>query len=739
VQLQSDQSFYPFYLDPISPLFDAGGGYPLWHGQFQETHTFGTTAGNQLLVAFNRLGQNFGLAHGAQAKAAFPVTLNGDGSGTFNGFASFNTFLLNPEHDSRTLYQVSDDLLVSHTNHKLGLGFNVESVRANFRDSLDSFGTLTPQTLDAFYQGGIDPLSPRSDFTVLTQSFDSRGREHVAFNSLGIYVQDEWRARPTLSLTVSLRAEHPSNPYCEAGCFARLDGAFDSIPHDPAQPYDQAVLVNQHRAFAHTDMILWSPRFSFAWQPLGIGHNTVIRGGIGIFYDPLPGNLAFNLAGNSPSRNSYVVVGDHLSPNETTNLFQDAATSNASFVQGFSHGGTLAQIQASNPGFFPPTITTPDNQMHSAQYQRWSLEIQQAFGADTSFSVGYSGHHGIHEMVLDSSANAFGFGDLPAHLCSSPPVPPCADPRFSQVTRISTAAVSNYHALLVSFRHRFTRWNQGQLQANYTYSHALDEVSNGGLFGFTNGSSQSPQDPNNLRGTYGPAEYDVRHSVNASYVWELPLKKMLGEHGPDSVLTGWQVSGTMFARSGLPFSVFDYAQSQSLAPNNYFGLLYAVPTRAFGAQAPCGESAAIPIASRPCFPPQTSADGSPNPNSLFVQSGCETGFNTGTLPAASAACGGPSVSFTQGRNRFRGPGYFSTDLAVTKRTRIPGWEKASLGIGFQFFNLFNHPNFGFADNNISSPTFGQIPYMEQPATTVLGAHGSNASARMIQVKAQVQF
>ena len=64
-------------------------------------------------------------------------------------------------------------------------------------------------------------------------------------------------------------------------------------------------------------------------------------------------------------------------------------------------------------------------------------------------------------------------------LCTSPPVPPCADPRFSKVTNSIRTAVSNYNGMVISFKHRFTRWTQGVLQANYTYGHAFDEVSMG--------------------------------------------------------------------------------------------------------------------------------------------------------------------------------------------------------------------------------------------------------------------
>jgi hypothetical protein len=277
-------------------------------------------------------------------------------------------------------------------------------------------------------------------------------------------------------------------------------------------------------------------------------------------------------------------------------------------------------------------------------------------------------------------------------------------------------------------------------QANYTYGHAFDEVSNGGLFTFTFGSSLNPQDPNNLRGAYGPADYDVRHSFNASYVWEVPVKAVLRGHGSGYLVKGWQVSGTIFARTGFPYTVFDFLESGNLAPKNYFGVIYAVPVGAFGSANSCGEGAAIALAPNPCQPPQVLPNGNPNPSAHFVQVGCETGFNTGNLPGVSGSCGGPPVSFAQGRNQFRGPSYFNTDLSIMKNTNIPGWERGVLGIGFQFFNFFNHPNFSLPDNGISDQTYGQIGFLEQPPTSILGAGlGGDVSPRMIQLKVQLQF
>jgi hypothetical protein len=738
LRLQYDAARNARFTDPINSLFDTDAKGPSWQGQIIETHSFGSSAASQFVLAGSWRDWGQQPKNPAQALAAFPTILSFGAQGSQAAFSTLGS-TYNPAFSrADTQYQLSEDVVKNHGRHKFGFGANF--VRIDWTlPNRGSIGNLTSQTLDAFYWGGVDPkvlahtdLNP--DSTYLSQTFVTGGASNrLAFYQLGLYGQDEWQARPNLTLTLSLRAEHQANPVCASRCFTQLAGPFESISHDPAQPYNQAVVITR-QGLPGIDAILWSPRLSFAWQPFGVARSSVLRGGFGIFYDPIAGYPATPTG--PPLNNAFTISGDNLTPNEKTSLFKIAAASNAGFVNGFATGQTLAQIQAADPNFFPPSASGWEGQAHLPQYQRWSLEWQQGFGVGTSLSVGYFGHHGIHELVENPNVNAWGFGSLPTGRCTSPPVPPCADPRFSEVQENSSVAVSNYNGMVVSFQHRFSRWSQGLFQFNYTYAHDFDEVSNGGDFTFTLGAdSQNPQDPKNLRGAYGPAEYDYRHSFNANYVWELPLKAALGGHGPDSLLKGWQASGTVFFRSGESETVFDFAESQSLQQKNYFGLLYAVPVAALGRQAPCGEGAAIPLAPHPCQPPQLLPNGNPNPNALFVQSSCETGFNAGHL-GASGVCDGPLVSFVQRRNQFRSPSYFNTDFAIMKNTKVPGWENAVLGIGFQFFNLFNHPNFSPWDNFTSDSTFGQISFLEQPPTGILG---TGATARMIQLKAQLQF
>jgi hypothetical protein len=731
------------YIDGLSPVFNAYANQSTWQGQLSETHSLGPTAANQFLLAGTYIYGGNGVANSAQTQAVFPTDLNWWNEGnTFSSVGGWNWAYALPTTARTTSYQISDDLAKTRGKHKFGFGLiflRTDSAGSNYNWS--GTGQLLPQTVDAFFWGGIDPDPSKrgANFTTLSQTYPPITRNQAAFYSLGLYSQEEWHARSNLTLTLALRADHQSNPVCESRCFTRLGAPFNSISHDPDQPYNQAILVNQKQAFPSTDSIVWSPRFSFAWQPLGVAHNTVLRGGVGVFYDPVPGSLGGGLVYNPPLSSTFTISGYNLAPGETNSLSHYSSAFNAAFLKGFATGQTLAQIEATDPQFVPPGFGSPANMIHSPQYQRWSLQAQQSFEGSTSLTIGYFGNHGIHELAVNNNANAHGFGPFPQAKCSSPPVLPCYDPRFGQVSQFETNAVSDYNGIVVSFEHRLTRWGSGLFQANYTYGHALDEVSNGGLGFFAYGSSLVLQDPNNPRGSYGAADYDVRHSLNANYVWELPLKAVLRGHGPDSIVKGWQVSGTIFARTGLPYTVIDQGEAGNLAAsNNFSGVIYSVPVAPLGPAGPCGKGAAIPASPVPCLPPEV-LNGSPAPGALFVQTGCETGFNAGHL-GASGVCDGPPVTFAQSRNRFRSPGYFNTDLAVMKNTKIPHWENGVLTIGLQFFNLFNHANFGLPDNWSSDGTFGQIGYLEQSPTSILGSGlNANVSQRMIQLRGQLKF
>jgi hypothetical protein len=206
-----------------------------------------------------------------------------------------------------------------------------------------------------------------------------------------------------------------------------------------------------------------------------------------------------------------------------------------------------------------------------------------------------------------------------------------------------------------------------------------------------------------LRATnYGNSDYDVRHYFSLNYVWNTP--KARGKLG---LLTDWTVSGTLFARSGLPFTVVDSNATGILNGFNYgttngFNVFANSTT---GAPISCDSSAV----NTPCM---TTAQFSP----------AVTGFGQ------------------QRRNQIYGPKYFDTDLSVLKNFNIPHWEAGKLGVGFQFFNLFNHPNFDQPVGDVADPSFGTILSNVSVPTSILGSFlGGDASPRLIQVKASITF
>ncbi|HWO35915.1 MAG TPA: TonB-dependent receptor, partial [Candidatus Acidoferrum sp.] len=545
---RTDHGFQATVTDAISPLFNLGSRQPQYEGQLEETHSVGANAVNQFIASGQYYSALFNLNNLQAAQQALPFRVGFSGA----AFSPLGRSLgIVPQGRNVSQYQFVDDFSIAKGNHslKFGISFRRNNI-GDFDPGIGSIGASNSTTLSSFFNG---------DGGVYFQSFPSQSRQPVALYDLGFYGQDEWRVKPNLKLTFSLRGEHFSDPVCQTNCFAHFSGDFLNISHDPNQPYDQAIVSGQHRVLPNYTTVEWLPRFGFAWTPFGL-HNTVVRGGFGLFADSFPGNIADQLLSNPPLQVGFNIAGGPLSPDVANNQAQLAAQSNAAFRAAFANGGTLASIQNSVPGFTPPTFNTVARRIQNPRYQEWNLELQQALGQKTSLTLNYVGNHGVHEVVQNPGLNAFcdqncltalnngnpstvsQFGSLPTS---------ALDQRFSTVTETSSSGDSNYNGLTVSVARHTTNLT---VQGNYTWSHAQDDVSNGGLLNFnatTNSSILAPIDPFNLRRfNYGNSDYDTRHYLSVNYVYNVPHK-----FGPSALLGGWTVAGTVFARSGLPFTV----------------------------------------------------------------------------------------------------------------------------------------------------------------------------------------
>src|SRR5580692_4415592 len=706
--------------DPINPLFNITSTQPQWQGQLNETHTFGSTMVNQFILSGQWYSAVFDNANRTATLAAFPTTI-------FFGNANIPWFNIGgaaaggagdaffPQGRNVTQYQIGDDFSKTLGNHTLKFGTKFRRYDVSDKDfGVFTSGFVTPNSVAAFFNGGVDPATGTS--SVLEQSFPTALSQPIALYTLAFYGEDDWRVKSNLTLTFALRIEHQSNPVCQTNCFNRLNAPFLIADNNVNTPYSTDVLQGLHQELQGLSSILWQPRFGFAWSPSG-SHSTVVRGGIGLFNDAFPAVFTDNFASNAPGVNSFFVQGSNIAPGETLNggnIFAQAAANNVGLINGFKNNQTLAQIQANVPNFAPPSLFSANKTTKIAQFQKWSLEIQQAIGKNSSFDVAYNGNHSIHDLVDRSGVNGFCSPGAVGTACATVPsftgLPAAPfDARFGTVSLLDTGGISNYNGVTVSFKHNINGgWGKGVFQANYTYSHALDDVSNGGnpnVF-FSAISVATAINPFNTQQNYGPSDYDVRHYFSSSYVWELPLRRALRGHGWAPLVDGWQVAGTVFVRSGLPYSVVDGGLDGLLSGQGFGGAV--LPQFLGGPVASCGEGAASGV--MPCLA-----------TTQFVGSTMETNFIGGL------------------RNKFRGPGYWNTDFTVQKQTQIPHWEKGQFGLAFQFFNLFNHPNFSQPNNNLTG-ALGSIASAVSEPTSILGSGlGGDASVRIIQIKASVTF
>jgi hypothetical protein len=298
------------------------------------------------------------------------------------------------------------------------------------------------------------------------------------------------------------------------------------------------------------------------------------------------------------------------------------------------------------------------------------------------------------------------------------------DPRFGAVTQFSTGASSHYNGLQLTATKRLSHGLQGQI--NYTFSKCMDEVSNGGFLQFAAGAVLSPL-PGELARNYGPCDYDIRHNLTGEYVYELPLKVRSRALG--YALNGWQISGTAFWHSGIPFSVLSTPYS---ADGN--GIVQG------GGPQFAGVVPGVPLYEHNPIPGVTQP-GTIQWLNAFVSS---------VDPSTGACNGGDSAENCQfgnlGRNSLRGPQFVWSDFYLTKW--FPLTERVKLRFEAQFFNLFNHPNFGLPSMVLagipgkpSTQTgFGALTYATSPPTGLLGVGlGGDSTPRMIAFQARVEF
>ena len=695
-----DKGLQATYTNLLNPIFNADSPQPAYEGQIGEQHIFSPHIANSFMFSTIYYRAVFTNTSEAASAKLVPFTLVfADGDLGSNGIGAWpgGLNLIWPQGRNVTGYQFQEDLNWINGKHTLGIGWTMR--RDDITDFSPSEYTISPEavaTSASFQQGYVD---------LWYEQFPTRNTQPVALYAMGWYLQDQYKALPNLTITYGLRFEHNSDPICHTNCFSRLPNNFASVSASPSTPYNAIISTHQQQAMKNLQFLGYEPRIGFAFLPFGAYSRTTLRGGFGMFADAFPGQIADSFLNNVPTSVPMTIYGPAFGGSNTALVPLDPASaasvasgSAKAFQSGFANGASFNTLSALN-GFSAPSISTAQQTISYPTYEEWSFAIEQQFSKANTVSVMYVGNRTYHQPVLNNSVNAWNSGGASGFSTLSTKSAP--NPNFAAVTEVGSSAISNFNGVVVFWKHKSKTL---EVNLNYQWSHALDEISNGGFNGFS-GNSVSPDNPFNLRDNYGNADYDVRHYVSGNYVYKVP-------HfwGPRVLTANWEFTGDVFHSTGLPFSVTDSSISSNFA--NYGGPLYAKQTASFGGHTHCGGTKATATA---------------------------TGNN---VPCAFASDFADPTGFGQSRrNQLFGPNYTDTDFAAIKGFSMPGWESAKLKVGAQFFNLFNHPNFGQPGGNFSSSaTFGLITGTVNTPTSILGSFlGGDASPRLVQLTAKFEF
>jgi hypothetical protein len=709
-RFQQDTGLQAAYTDPVNPLFNAYSPQPQRTLVTGYTHIFSNKLVNQLNPGLSWYASIFEPNNYAQVQQTFPIVLMaGSSSVPFTTIGGNNQTY--PQGRKVTQWQVNDNLTWTIRNHTLKFGINTRRLDvSNYDLGEGTVPTVLYNDLAQFTYGAAYTAS---------RTFTVSLKERVAAGNLEYYAMDTYKPIPKATLTYGMRVTWNTNETNQQGLFARPAGSFLDMPHDARQPLNEAILTNVHKLFPETPLFVWQPRISIAYQ---FPHQFAIHAGFGTFNDIIPAQIADLASNNAPYAPTFVgglagqVGGIGIAPGAPGSAVDATANANSIFQTAFLSEAVTPYAVGMN--------TFPSGRLKTPYYYQYNLGLEKQISARGNLRVDFVGTRGTHEPY---QVQLNGYQTV-CQGCFAPyPYAKPTDTRFGSVNEFRTDANSSYAGLQMAYTQQFAGLT---LRGNYTLSHCLDEVSNGGLLSFSSQGILSPL-PGELSRSYSNCDYDVRHNISAFGLYQIPF------HSSHAVLRqllgGWSVSETAFFHSGLPFTVL--SQPYTFGNHGVF--------QASGPQF-ARRVSGVPVYRKTPYPGVTIAG--------TLQWLNPDAFVSVVDPATGQCTGGDSPVNCQfgdsGRNSVRGPHFTNSDVYVTKSFLIR--EGITLRIDTQMFNAFNHPNFALpsdveagvpGQSNLDIPArFGTLESTISPPTGLLGVGlGGDSAPRMIALQGRIEF
>ena len=635
-----------------------------YNSLISETHTFNSRILNNLDLTYQIENSSRGPLPGSISVADLGVNIWQPAFKQINQIAVTGFFTVgdNPQATfRRTNYTLGDDLHVLIGPHSLTFGFHGEDAKVDVNNLFQQPGlftfnaNITNNAIASFLLGYVQNFSQASG-----QFLNLRGHFY------GFYGQDSWKMTRRFTLAYGLRYE-PFLPWKEIA--GRMGSFFPSAyaagTHSTLYPLAPAGLLfagdpgfnpnGVPNIYSH-----FMPRVGFAWDVFGTG-KTSLRGGGGTFYDSRMSSVFYNIYSNTSPFITNVNINSAL------------GGPSINFTNPYTSFGTPNPFPAPQPppntSPIPPQAFLTYDPFHSFKTPitySWNLTLEQQMTSTLLMRLAYVASHSSHQWTpveinpvlnvdaappanlanrrLYNGSNLYNGSTCISNNCYSQPI-----------TEANMGANGSYNSLQASVEQRVR--SGLTLLANYTWSKAIDNTPyNQSSTAIASGNSYvlPIYEPNFKRLDHGPSDFDHRNVASISYVYMIPSVKD-APAGVRFLINGWQTSGLIQRRSGDPLTIVSNSNNASgSGQNRDRAVLVGNP---YGGNA-CGTT-----------------------------SPCKSYLNPASFQNNAAGTYG---SITKGS--FVGPGYIDWDMGLTRNFNIK--EKADLQFRVEYFNIFNHTNFG---------------------------------------------
>jgi hypothetical protein len=616
---------------------------------------------------------------------------------TVNGYFTLGGTNNGPQPRKDQTYQITDNFSWVKGKHALKFGYDGRRFQVWNPFAASNEGSFTFSQAGTYSSGdsGLDFLlgipstyAQGAGAVIIAQAY-----EHY------LYFQDQWRVRNNLTVTLGTgyQIDTPISEYQNGGLsracvqIGEQSTVFPTAPVGLTYPGDPGCNIQGGPTTKHNHI---GPRAGFAWSPdfgrwTGGPGKTSLRGGFGLYFNRTEEELNLQDLNTPPFGYSSIGSPHPSFPDPFTDLNSGAASPNIfPYVQPAK--GAMPNFAQLYPAGFGFNISNNPKNLTVPHTFNWNFTIQRELPARTILSVGYVGAHGSG-LITSYTANpatpaavatcvatpacAGDGGNQPLDFPGNYPLPGNVWDNYGQQTN---AGWSNYNALQVTVTKHVSHGLE--FQSAYTWSHSLDVSSSFEDTAFQLSGGVDNYGPNRAR-DYGNSSFDARNRWVVDFVYQAPSFAKRWGAMADRLVDGWVLTGINTFQSGSPIT-FEDSDLQSLSCSWFYSFYgcsdrpdIVTPPQKLDPHSQGNPSAGIPA--HLWFSPASFTD-----NALGTQGNTPRGY-------------------------FNGPGLWNTDFTVRKDFKIT--EGSALRTEIDFFNLFNHTNFGQPGNDFGSPaTFGVI-------------------------------